>query len=84
MASQIEKLQLIAKNDPNKNSYKPQSRLAFLFHEHLRVIKDEMRQRKMLNQLTNQRTTRKDQVELIRIEDVSINSMKPQDKKRLL
>lgn len=48
------------------------------------MIKDEIRQRKMLNKLKNARVMRTEKIEVIRIDDVMIAHMKPADKKKLL
>jgi hypothetical protein len=51
---------------------------------YLNRTKEEIRQRKMMNQLTNTKSIRKEQLDLNKLEHVLMSQMKAQDKKKFL
>lgn len=63
-----------------------ESQLYVLFIEHIGIMKEDMRQRRTLNQLKNIKSIkiRTDQIEIPDINSINISSFKAQEKKRLI
>ena len=67
------------KNSPKQEIFRASktNTLQNLFLKHLTAVKDEIRKRRMLHQLTNTKSIRNELVELKKIDDVLMTQLKP-------